>query len=693
MKTARKSGRPLGEGKPYRSQPSGFLFAGGIVAVAAIYFVAAKVGLKMAFTAEQVSPVWPPTGIAMAVLLLGGPRFWPGIALGAFLANVTASEPFATALGIATGNTLEALAATWLLQRPVRFARSFERLSDVLAFVVLAAAASTTVSATIGVTSLCLGGVQPWASFAPLWWTWWLGDATGALFIAPLLLTWLSCPVGRWPGWRIAEAAALLVSLVGTALIVFVGTLDRATSHHSLEYTIFPFVIWAALRFGQPGGTLVTFFASSLAIWGTVHDLGPFTEGSSHENLLMLQTFLAVVAITALLLGAAIRERDIAEEAVVEAGRRKDEFLALLAHELRNPLAPIRNGLQIMHLARGNAPMIEQARGLMERQVEQMVRLIDDLLDVSRISRGKLRLRKERIELAVAMRSAVETCRPLFEAAALELTVVLPGEAVYLEADLTRLTQVLTNLLNNAVKFTPSGGHVWLSAERQKGEAVVRVRDTGIGIPADKLPRIFDLFTQVDSSLEKSRGGLGVGLTLVKRLVEMHGGTVAAHSEGNGQGSELVVRLPVLGPSEPEEPSRPTKTVSPGYPGCRILVADDNRDAADSLAAMLRITGNEVCTAYDGQEAFAAAEAVRPHLILLDIGMPKLNGYAVAQRIREQVWGSEVTLVALTGWSQPEDKRRAQAAGFNHHMAKPVDPPALESFLVELKRRLGILTS
>ena len=373
-----------------------------------------------------------------------------------------------------------------------------------------------------------------------------------------------------------------------------------------------------------------------------------------------------------------------------DADRRKDEFLATLAHELRNPLAPLRNGLQVMKLAAGNAEAVEQARGMMERQLGTMVRLVDDLLDVSRITRGKLQLRRERVELAGVVQSAVEGSRPLIEANRHDLTIRLPAEPVYLDADPTRLAQVFANLLTNAAKYTDRGGRINLTAGRQGGEVVVLVRDTGIGIAPDHLPKLFEMFSQVDSALERSQGGLGIGLSLVKGLVKMHGGTVEVRSEGLGKGSEFVVRLPVLSDKHDPRTPQPSGSVEgTSRTKRRILVADDNRNAAESLAMMLRLAGHEVYAVHDGQEAVEAAAWFRPELALLDIGMPKLNGFEAARRIREQAWGQKIILAAITGWGQEEDKRRAGEAGFNHHLTKPVDPAALEKLLASSQATTG----
>jgi PAS domain S-box-containing protein len=367
-----------------------------------------------------------------------------------------------------------------------------------------------------------------------------------------------------------------------------------------------------------------------------------------------------------------------------EQERRKDEFLATLAHELRNPLAPVRNGIQLLRAALPGDERVARALGMMERQVGHIVHLVDDLMDVARVSSGKVALRKERIDLRVVVDAAIETTRQAVEAGGHELSVDLPLDPLTFEADRTRLTQVFANLLNNAAKYTPNGGRIALSAVREDRFAVVRVTDTGLGIPAEMLPKIFDMFTQVGTSLERSQGGLGIGLTLVRRLVEMHGGTVMAESPGPGRGSTFVVRMPLaVGASEPHDPTK-TERAAPPATGVCILVVDDNRDSAESLAMLLELKGHEVRMAHDGPEALRVLGTFRPRLILLDIGLPGMNGYEVARRIRESTELRGVTLAALTGWGQEEDRRRSREAGFDYHLTKPADPAQVEKILSEL---------
>jgi PAS domain S-box-containing protein len=960
-----------------------------ILGLAAVYFGAAKVGLSLAIMAEQVSAVWPPTGIALVAVLVFGYHVWPGIVLGAFLANATANEPLVTAIGIAVGNTLESLAGAWLLRRCVDFDNSLERLKDVLGLIVLAAGASTTVSATVGVLSLCLGGVQPWSDFGSLWSVWWLGDAMGNLVVAPVLLT---ATKGRGPPLRrAAEAAILAISVAAIGLVIFNGWTTSDPAYSSLAYAVFPFVVWAALRFGQQGAASVTFVASVFAVLGVLRGVGPFGWGTIHDRLVSLQAFMGVVAATGLILAAALTERrrdeqrksvlhavaeilaeskslaqatpqiiqricdslswqvgaiwevdrasavlkcagvwhagstrfpnfealtrgrtfesgvglpgrvwatgvpawipdvvhdtnfpraptaeqeglhgafgfpirlgaeihgvieffsplirrpdedllqtmgtlgiqigqfierrhgeeevrrsealktavlesaldaiitidhqgtivefnpgaekmfgwprseaigkplvdlvipaslkekhrqgmlhymatghgpildkrlelpavrsdgaefpvelavtrislagpplftgyirDITERKKLEdalreraiqlseADRRKNEFLATLAHELRNPLAPIRNGLQILGLCDGDPDATGQALDMMERQLSQMVHLIDDLLDLSRVSRGTIELRKERIELSKVVEQAVEMSRPVVEQAGHHLAINVPQSPIYVDADLTRLAQVFSNLLNNAAKYTERGGEIRLLIEQQNGEVLISVQDNGIGIPREMLPYVFDMFTPVNRNLQRSQGGLGIGLSIVKKLVEMHGGSVEATSDGDGLGSQFIVRLPVvLSVVQPQvdddEDIRPSSRR-------RILVVDDNRDAADSLAKILRLKGNESLSAHDGHEAIRQAAEFRPEVILLDIGMPGLNGYDTARQIRAQPWGKNMLLVALTGWGQDEDRRRSQDAGFDEHVVKPINAAMLEKLLASSKAATG----
>ena len=392
--------------------------------------------------------------------------------------------------------------------------------------------------------------------------------------------------------------------------------------------------------------------------------------------------------------GAAKIARDISQQkaletSLYEASRRKNEFIAVLAHELRNPLAPIRNALRILQSKTSDDPTTGNITGMMQRQLGLIVRLVDDLLDVSRISRGKIELRRERIELSALVRDAVEAARALVQCGDREIAVECPPDPVHLFVDPTRVAQVIGNIVNNACKFTGEGGRISVIVEREGSSALVRVRDTGIGIAPEKRAMIFEMFTQIDTSLERTERGLGIGLALAKTLVELHDGEITVESEGLGLGSEFIVKLPLAG--ENTEASVVSRPQMPRLSGRRILIVDDNHDSATSLSVLLQMLGNETRTAHDGFSAYETALAFRPELMLLDIGLPGMNGYEVCRRIRKEPWGEAITIVALTGWGQKEDVRKSIEAGFNGHLVKPVELEALADVLAEAEpaRREG----
>jgi PAS domain S-box-containing protein len=373
-------------------------------------------------------------------------------------------------------------------------------------------------------------------------------------------------------------------------------------------------------------------------------------------------------------------------EALARADREKDEFLSVLAHELRNPLAPVVYALRLLDEKPLDDPDRWYIRRIVDRQMRRLARLIDDLLDVSRIRTGKVELRKSRIDLNVLIGHAVDGVRPLCEDRGHTLTVSLPPEPVWVDADPNRIEQVLANLLSNAVKFTENGGHLSLAAERHGQEAVVRIKDDGVGIAADLLPRIFDLFIQGDRSLDRSRDGLGIGLTLSQRLVELHGGTLEAQSAGTGQGSEFVVRLPAL-PSVAAPDEEPAHRDEPASRPLRVLVVDDSEDTTELLGALLEMAGHSIQLAHSGPAALEAAAVFRPDAVILDIGLPGLDGYQVAGRLREGPLGKDVVLIAATGYGQEDDLRRSREAGFDRHLVKPIDPADLQRLLAELANR------
>jgi PAS domain S-box-containing protein len=387
-----------------------------------------------------------------------------------------------------------------------------------------------------------------------------------------------------------------------------------------------------------------------------------------------------------------VDEQKRLQQALEQGDRQKDRFLATLAHELRNPLAPIRNAIAVLKALGPATPELDWGRNVVDRQVQHMARLLDDLLDVSRITQDKLQLRKERLELRRVLETALETTLPFIEESGHEIDLRLPDDPIPLDADPVRLSQVFANLLNNAAKYTDRSGRIALRVERRGATVAVSVTDTGIGISPEALPTVFDMFSQATPALERARGGLGIGLSLVRGVVELHGGRVQARSEGPGKGSEFVVELPVV--SAPfaavAPPPEPAEVVA-AIPKLRVLVADDNRDTTESLALMLTMKGHDVRTAFDGEEAFQAAESFRPDVALLDVGMPKASGHTVAQRIRGASWGGRMILVAQTGWGHEDDRRKTIQAGFDHHLVKPVSPEALANLLasIDVKRETG----
>jgi CheY-like chemotaxis protein/nitrogen-specific signal transduction histidine kinase len=374
------------------------------------------------------------------------------------------------------------------------------------------------------------------------------------------------------------------------------------------------------------------------------------------------------------------------------ANRRKTEFLAILAHELRNPLAPIRSGLELMRLAGDNPETVARVREMMDRQLGHLIHLVDDLLDIARITGNKLELKKQRVDLKSLVKSAVETSQPLIEGGGHAFSIALPDDDLFLDVDPIRISQVIGNLLNNAAKYTPPGGLITLSAFRQEGDAVIAVTDTGIGIPEDALAAVFEMFTQVGRSTHAVHGGLGIGLSLVRRLVEQHGGSVSAASPGPGKGSTFTVRLPLAvqgAASDAASGSGGWQGVEAPRRSLRVLVADDNRDAAATLAALLEQRGHTVRLAADGYEALELAREFQPDIAFLDIGMPGMNGYEVASAFRQLPLNDAVVLVAVTGWGSEEDRARSKAAGFNLHLTKPVAMAEIDHLLASMTTTLA----
>lgn len=664
-----------------------------LTALTAVYFGAGKLGLSFAAVNSSASAVWPPTGIALAALLLFGYRVWPAIFIGAFFVNLTTAGTVLTSLGIAAGNTLEGVAGAYLVNRYAGGRGAFWRAQNIFRFATLAGLVATTISATVGVTSLALGGFATWPQFGSVWLTWWLGDVVGAITIAPLVMLWYTEPLITWDRDRALEAGALFVSALTLGVMVFVGPV---VSNYPLAFLCLPVLAWAAFRFGQREVATAVAMLSLLATWATELGAGPFVMATRNESLLVVQMFMGTIALVTLPMAALVAEQSrtrtierAARHDAEGANRAKDVFLAMLSHELRNPLAAIASALNIVRLAKPTDDRTPGAVDIIDRQAKHLSRLVDDLLDVSRINSGKITLQKERVEMTVPLGRAVEGVRPLLSARGHAFEIELPEEAVWVDGDITRVAQIFSNILNNAAKYTPEGGRVVLALEKERGNAIVRIRDSGVGIPASLLPRIFEPFTQGEQAIERAEGGLGLGLTLARRLVELHGGRIEAQSGGTGRGSEFTVYLPLSAaqPAIARTRGHATERMHPRAEVRRVLLVDDNVEYAESTAELLRTRGNDVRIAHDGPTAVAIASVYRPQVALLDIGLPGMNGYEVAKRLRGLTEIQRISLVAISGYGQDDDRRRSREAGFDDHLVKPVPFDVLEQRLAKLQQQ------
>jgi signal transduction histidine kinase/integral membrane sensor domain MASE1 len=845
-------------------------------AVAIAYVAAAMLGFRVAFVAEQVSTVWAPTGIAQAALILWGRSLWPAIWLGAFTANAWVGASIGMAIAVACGNTLEAVAAAWILGRFFAFDPALRRTRSTLAFIGVAVIGSTTISATIGVAALCAAGEQPWIRFREIWLDWWLGDAVGAVVVAPAILTIARTPA-RLTGRQWSETSLLVLGTIVAAEIVFGQIFGPTVGRRPLEFVIFPFVIAAAVRLTQPATSLVVLGASGVTILNTVQGIGPFSSDEVHHSLVLLQVFMGVLAGTGLLLAAAMAEwrtserrraaahavsniltdarsleaaapdivdairdnlewphgalwlvdrelsrircvtvrggtspaavtftkatsemlfargvglpgrvwesgkpawivnvvsdsnfprahvaaaadyhgafafpiaigaevvgviecfnrfvvaadldllstmsivgnqigqfvaRKRGEAAVLDAqgereqllqrelaarreaeaaNRAKDEFLATLSHELRTPLNAIVGWTRMLLDHAMDERSTRRALEIIDRNANLQVKLVADILDVSRIITGGLRLDLKPLDLGSVVGAALDAVRPAAEARRIRLRSRIAESIPLIEGDPQRVQQIVWNLLANAVKFTPAGGQVSIELYDPGGERVcIRVQDDGDGIDPEFLPHVFERFRQADGSASREHGGLGLGLAIVRHLVELHGGSVAAQSPGRGKGSTFLVELPktdigmdwYVRRSRPEDDVRVGAEVSSGdvrpLSGCTLLVVEDDEDARELLSTALSAAGASVRTASSVDEALTSVDEQWPDVLLADIGLPGEDGYSLIREMRmREIDRRPLVAAALTAYAQSRDRERAIAAGFDRHFAKPMDP-------------------
>jgi signal transduction histidine kinase/CheY-like chemotaxis protein len=666
-----------------------------------VYLATAKFGLSFFAINIFAAPVWPCSGIAIAALLLFGMRLWPAIALGAFVVNLVTGAPVLAALAIAAGNTLEAFIGTHVLRHYINIERPFSLLKDSVG-ILLAALVAPLVSAVIGVAALTLSGTVH-ADLIRMLYAWWSGDGIGILVVTPFILSWfVERPL--LPGARRAlEFAGIFAVLLSMCYVIF------WTDYFPYVFPLaIPFA-WAAFRTGPRGVSVAIIVLAAIGVPATIAGEGAFRAHDAFAGIAFLQFAIAIASSLFIAMSSIIEERKHALRGLqAQVGtleimltktrsddKAKTEFIAALAHELRNPLAPIVSSLELMKVQVEKSDLfgIPRLIEVMDAHIHTVTKLLDDLLDVSRISHKKFNLDASTIDLQSVVARSRETVETFYQSREHELIIVMPSEPIWLSADPLRLQQVLVNILYNAGKYTNPGGRIVLSATRKDEKALITIKDNGIGIPAYMLSKIFEPFVQLQDS-SKVGAGLGIGLFLTKRLVELHGGTIMAKSEGLGKGSEFsielpapaTIQLPVYASTVLGTPGMRFDVDRPRSAGHTVLIVDDNEPAALGLMELLRHRGHGVSVTHDGPTALAWLSRNEVDIVLLDIGLPGMSGYEVAEKIRSQKKYAELILIALTGYGQKEDKIMAEKAGFNHHLTKPVTAKEVEEAMLRQMR-------
>ncbi len=666
----------------------GLAYCASVSALVVLYVLSGRLGLGLAGVAGHATPLWPPAGLALAALVLGGPKFWPGVLLGAFLTNLLVGAPASSAIIVAFGNTAEAAVGAHLL-RSSGFSPSFERVSDVAMLTLFAAAFSTLIAATIGASTMCMFGEADWADLPNAWWTWWLGDAIGILVVAPVILTWAVRPtLLPRPWWRLVEAVGVMIVLAVLALFTF-GAFNPPASFRSfpVAYTAFLPLIWMALRFDSRGATTATLVVAAVAVYAVAKTVGVLSEAS--DAYMLTAGFAATAALTSLVISAGISERNAANALLAEqktalekASRAKDRFFAALSHELRTPLTPVISSLDLLA---GDAALGAASREILDvarRNAELEAKLIDDLLDLNRIERGKMNLSSTTIDAHAVFAAVARSLEAGARLKHIVLSLDLQAQQHHVVADSARLQQVLWNLVQNAIKFTPEGGAIKVRSSNTDGRLLVQVSDTGIGVEPDVLPRLFTAFEQADESITRRFGGLGLGLSIAKALLDAQNGKLTAHSEGTGRGSTFTIELPtVAAPAEAKvEPVSPSTHSLPTV-GVRILIVDDHPDTLRSVRMLLKRSGHDVLTATSVADATEIAARERFDLLVSDIGLPDGTGLDVVRAVHAH---RSVPALALSGYGMEDDIRRSREAGFNMHLTKPVDAQTLEAAIAHL---------
>jgi signal transduction histidine kinase len=664
------------------------------VALAVVYFVAGKLSLTLAFLHASASPVWPPAGIALAALLLFGFRLWPAIFIGAFLVNLTTAGNILTSLGIATGNTLEALISAWLIQRFAGGVRVFDRAYDVFRFA-LAVALSTLVSPTIGLTGLAVAGFANWANYPDIWLTWWLGDLGGVVMFAPLLVLWLAQPLRRLNPARAIEVAILLLLLALLSEVVFGGWFSISTLNYPIAFLLGPIIVWTSFRLSARETATGLFVLSAIAIWGTLQRYGPFVRADQNQSLLILQSFNILTTITAIALAAGMAERRRAEAAIEEqratveaANRTKDNFLAMLSHELRTPLTPVLAALDALKTEpQQPAADVDATLAMMRRNIELESQLIDDLLDLTRITKDKLHLQFEPVDAHQAVRNVLEMCASEAHAKKLQVQLDFHATDFRVMADPAKFQQIIWNLFKNAIKFTGQNGVITISSANHLPHILtLSVGDTGIGIEPEIMERIFNPFEQGERSFQRRFGGLGLGLTISKSLAQAHGASLIAKSEGTGHGATFLLTMKTARLDEASAKPHALEVQTPPA-GLRILLVDDHPDTCAALEKLLRLRGHSVAAAHSMREAMEVAAAGGAFdLLISDVGLPDGNGMDLVRYLRTQ---RPIRGIAISGFGMDADISKSLEAGFSEHLVKPVKLEKLEAAIARVMANAG----
>jgi len=652
----------------------------------AVYFIAAKLSLKLAFLHASASPVWPPAGIALAALLLFGFRLWPAIFLGAFRVNLTTAGNVFTSLGIAAGNTLEAVTGAWLIQRFAGGVRLFDRAYDVFKFA-LAVAVSALLSPTIGLTGLALFGYANWANYPAIWLTWWLGDLSGALLLAPVVILWLGYPLRRLNPVRDLEVAILLLLMTGFSGVVFGGWFYISTLNYPIAFLLGPVVVWTAFRLSARETATGLFVLSVISIWGTLQGFGPFVRADGNQSLLLLQGFNLLTTVTALALAAGMAERRRAEAAIEQqratveaANRTKDNFLAMLSHELRTPLTPVLAALDALKTQPQSSAEVEPTLAMMRRNIELESQLIDDLLDLTRITKDKLQLELEPVNAHQAIRNVIEMCSSEAHGKKLQVRLNFEASDFQVMADPAKFQQIIWNLFKNAIKFTGENGVITLSSANHLPHILtLSVQDTGIGIEPEIMERIFNPFEQGERSFQRRFGGLGLGLTISKSLAQAHGASLIAKSEGTGRGSTFLLTMKT---ARLDEAAAKPRAPAPAPAGSlRILLVDDHPDTCAALERLLTLRGHRVSAAPSMRAALETAASDSFDLLISDVGLPDGNGMDLLRylRLKQPIRG-----IAISGFGMDADIGKSLEAGFAEHLVKPVKLEKLEAAIARV---------